>query len=105
GFLSPLVLPLQFGLAFNLALLGLLLGVIFNVKEFTKIFSVLSGLILIPYIVISIAMREQFGYFSLLFLISGILLLLASYLIYNSKRETNELGEIKETTKAIKEKK
>ncbi|MHA1551162.1 MAG: hypothetical protein ACTSQC_04390 [Candidatus Heimdallarchaeaceae archaeon] len=105
GFLSPLVLPLQFGLAFNLALLGLLLGVIFNVKEFTKIFSVLSGLILIPYIVISIAMREEFGYFSLLFLISGILLLLASYLIYNSKRETNEIGKIKETEKAIKENK
>jgi hypothetical protein len=105
GFLSPLVLPLQFGLAFNLALIGLILGVIYSIKEFTKIFSVLSGLILIPYIAISITMRNEFGYFSLLFIISGILLLLASYLIYNSRRETNETIKMKETKKVIKDKK
>ncbi|MCK5409166.1 MAG: hypothetical protein KAJ30_02790, partial [Candidatus Heimdallarchaeota archaeon] len=67
--------------------------------------SITSGLVLVPYIVISIAMRDEFGYFSLLFLISGILLLLTSYLVYNRRRETKEISDAKETKKAIEEKK
>ena len=90
GFLSPLTLPLQLGLAFNLALIGLLIGVIFEIREFLIIFSVTSGLLLIPYIIISFIKEEEAGYYALIFLATGILMLLASYLVYIRKKESRE---------------
>ncbi len=86
SFISPMVLPLQFGLAFNLALLGLLLGVIFSVREFRIIFSVASGLILIPYLVITFIQQEEAGLLALLFLVTGIIFILTSYMVYNRQR-------------------
>ncbi|MHA1199786.1 MAG: hypothetical protein ACTSQF_10700 [Candidatus Heimdallarchaeaceae archaeon] len=87
GFLSPMSLPLEFGIAFNLALIGLLLGVIFSIREFKLIFSIGAGILIFPYLVLSFTQMDVAGPFALLFLGTGIILILASYLVYNRQRE------------------
>jgi hypothetical protein len=96
GFLSPMELPLQLGLAFNLALIGFLLGIIFGIREFRIIFVVLSGILLFPYLGFSLFMQSGAGYFSLMFLATGIILILTSYLIYERQKEEQEIATTKE---------
>ncbi|MCK4845364.1 MAG: hypothetical protein KAS95_06810, partial [Candidatus Heimdallarchaeota archaeon] len=86
-FLSPMELPVQLGLVFNLALIGLLVGIVFDIKEFKIIFLVASGLLLIPYLWLTFTMVDESGYWSLLFLATGILILLTTYITYTKRRE------------------
>ena len=94
GFLSPMNWSLKLGLAFNLALIGLLLGVIFAIREFRLIFSISSALLIIPFLIVTFIQMDEAGLFALLFLGTGIILILASYLIYNRQKE--KMQELKE---------
>ncbi|MFW9852369.1 MAG: zinc ribbon domain-containing protein [Candidatus Thorarchaeota archaeon] len=99
GFISPMPLALQFGLTFNLAVIGVLIGVIFSIREFQIIFNVAWGILLIPYIAITFVKQEEAGLLALLFLVTGALLILASYLIYNRKKEKLQVVEEKTANK------
>ncbi len=87
GVSVPFPWPLKLGFSFNLALGGLLIGVIFGIREFRRIFTISSGVLIIPYLVVTFIQIDEAGLLALLFLGTGIIFILASYLVYNRLKE------------------
>ncbi len=112
AFISPFdPYVMKVGLVFNLALIGMLIGVIYDIREFKIVFSVSSGILLIPFLALLIAQQDKladvsYWYLAIIFVVTAALLLLASYITYRGQKEKEDkLVETELTEKNNKKKK
>ena len=97
AFISPFdPYVMKVGLVFNLALIGMLFGVIYDIREFKIVFSVSSGILIIPFLALLIAQQDRladisYWYLAIIFVVTAALLLLSSYITYRGQKEKEEL--------------